>query len=102
MEVQQENGKLVKYRVCMTIGGNQQVAGESFVATDLYAPVLKAHEARLLLAIATVEGCLVYKPGMLRASRASKSEPSTSRICSLGMLTRTGETARPDDPHLGT
>ncbi len=39
------------------------MAGESFVATDLYAPVLKAHEARLLLAIAAAEGssCLVYK-----------------------------------------
>ncbi len=31
------------------------MAGESFVATDLYAPVLKAHEARLLLAIAAAD-----------------------------------------------
>ena len=37
------------------------MAGESFVATDLYAPVLKAHESRLLLAIAAAEGCSVYK-----------------------------------------
>jgi hypothetical protein len=37
------------------------VAGESFVAIDLYAPVLKAHEARLPLAIAAAEGCSVYK-----------------------------------------
>ncbi len=43
--------KLVKYKV----------AGESFVATDLYAPVLKAHESRLVLAIAAAEGCSVYK-----------------------------------------
>jgi hypothetical protein len=34
---------------------------QKFVATDLYAPVLKAHEAQLLLAIAAAEGCLVYK-----------------------------------------
>ncbi len=50
-EYKEENGKLVKYKV----------AGESFVATDLYAPVLKAHESRLLLAIAAAEGCSVYK-----------------------------------------
>ena len=37
-EYKEENGKLVKYKVCMTIRGGQQVAGEIFVATDLYAP----------------------------------------------------------------
>ena len=35
--------------------------GESFTASDLYAPVLKAPEARLILAIAAAEGCSVYK-----------------------------------------
>jgi hypothetical protein len=55
------NGKLVKYKVRMMMRGDQQVAGESFIATDLYAPVLRAHEARLLLAIAAAEGCSVYK-----------------------------------------
>ena len=35
--------------------------GESFTASDLYAPVLKAPEARLILAIAAAEGCLAYK-----------------------------------------
>jgi hypothetical protein len=60
-EYKEENGKLVKYRVRIMIRGDQQVAGESFVATDLYAPVLKAYEARLLIAISTAEGCLVYK-----------------------------------------
>jgi hypothetical protein len=60
-EYKEENGKLMKYKVCMTIRGDQQVAGESFVATDLYAPILKAHESRLLLAIAAAEGCSVYK-----------------------------------------
>ncbi len=57
----EENCKVVKYKVRKTIRGDQQVAGESFVATDLYAPVLKAHEARLLLAIAAAKGCSVYK-----------------------------------------
>ncbi len=50
-EYKEENGKLVKYRVRMTIRGDQQATGQSFVATDLYAPVLKAHEKRLLLTI---------------------------------------------------
>ncbi len=51
-EYKEDNGRLVKYQVRMMIRGDQQVAGESFVATDLYAPVLvlKAHEARLLQA----------------------------------------------------
>ncbi len=60
-EYDEENGKLVKYRVRLTIRDDQQVAGESFVATDLYAPDLKSHEPRLLLAIAAAEGCSVYK-----------------------------------------
>jgi hypothetical protein len=58
-EYKEENGKLVKYRVLMTIRGDQQVAGESFVTTDLYARVLKAHEAQLLLVITEAEGCSV-------------------------------------------
>jgi hypothetical protein len=56
-ELKEENGRLVKYKVRMTIRGDQQVAGESYVANDLYAPVLKSHESRLLLAIAAAEGC---------------------------------------------
>jgi hypothetical protein len=60
-EDMEENGELVKYRVRMTVRRDQQVAGESFVATDLYAPVLKTHEVRLQLAIPAAEGCLVYK-----------------------------------------
>ncbi len=56
----------MKYRVRTTIRGDQQAAGESFLATDLNTPVLKVHEARLpcLLAIAATEGYLVYKTDM--------------------------------------
>ncbi len=39
-EYKEENVKLVKYKVCMTIRGDQQVAEGSFVATDLCAPIL--------------------------------------------------------------
>jgi hypothetical protein len=34
----EENCKLVRYRVRMTIRGDEQSAGENFVATDLYTP----------------------------------------------------------------
>ncbi len=57
-EYKEDNGRLVKYKVRMVVRGDQQVEGESFASSDLDAPVLKA---RLLLAIATAEGCSVYK-----------------------------------------
>jgi hypothetical protein len=40
----------VKYKVRMVVRGDQQVEGESFISSDLYAPVLKAQEAWLILA----------------------------------------------------
>jgi hypothetical protein len=55
------NGKLVTCRVRMTIRGDQQMAGVSFVATDLYALVPKAEKARLLQVIDAAEDCSVYK-----------------------------------------
>ena len=51
----------MKYKVRMVVRGDQQVEGESLTSSDLYAPVLKAPEARLILAIAAAEGCSVYK-----------------------------------------
>jgi hypothetical protein len=45
----------------MTVRGDQQVEGKSFDSADLYAPVLKAYQARLLLAIAAAEDGLIYK-----------------------------------------
>ena len=35
--------------------------GESFTSSDLYAPILKAPEARLILAITAAEGFSAYK-----------------------------------------
>ncbi len=54
----EKNGKLVKYRVRTALRGYQQVEGGSFDGSDLYAPVLRAHAARLLPAIAAAEGRL--------------------------------------------
>ncbi len=63
-EYKEDNGTLVKYKVLMVVRGDQQVKGESFTSSYLYAPVLKAQEALLLLAIAAAEGCSVYKTDM--------------------------------------
>ncbi len=38
-----------------------ELEGECITSSDLYAPVLKALEATLILAIASAEGCSVYK-----------------------------------------
>ena len=51
----------------MTGRGDQQIEGESFDPSDLYAPVLKAYEVRLLLAIAAADGCPVWKTDMSQA-----------------------------------
>jgi hypothetical protein len=47
----------VQYKVHMTVRGDQQVKGECFDPSDLYAPVLMHYEALLQLAITAVEGC---------------------------------------------
>jgi hypothetical protein len=60
-EYKEDNGKFVKYKVRLVVRGDQQVAGESFNETDLYAQFLKSTEARLLLAIAAKYGCPVLK-----------------------------------------
>ncbi len=60
-EYKEDNGKFVKCKVRLVVRGDQQVAGESFNETDLYAPVLKSTEARLLLAIPAGHGCTVLK-----------------------------------------
>ncbi len=50
-----------KYACVQCAWGNQQVEGESFKSSDLYAPTLKAPEARLLAAIAAEYGCPLLK-----------------------------------------
>ncbi len=50
-----------KYKALLCAVGNQQIAGIHFNKSDLYAPVLKAHEVRLLVAIASQRGANMYK-----------------------------------------
>ena len=52
LEYKEVNGDFLKVKARMCVRGDQQIAGVSFKETDLYAPVLKAAEARLLLALA--------------------------------------------------
>ncbi len=42
------NCDFLKIKACMCARGDQQIAGVSFKETDLYAPVLKAAEARAI------------------------------------------------------
>ncbi len=51
----------------MCARGDQQVEGESFKSSDLFAHILKAPEARLLAAIAAEHGCLLLKTNTLQA-----------------------------------
>ena len=55
------NGEFEKYKTRLCAMGNQQIAGIHFNESDIYAPVLKAHEVRLLTAIAAQHGAPIYK-----------------------------------------
>ena len=57
----------IKRKVRLCARGDQQVEGESFIASDLYAPTLKAPEARLLATITAEHGCLLLKTDTLQA-----------------------------------
>ena len=55
------NGVFEKHKVRMCVRGDQQREGIDFNTPDLYSPVLKAAEARLLTAIAAEHGAGIYK-----------------------------------------
>ncbi len=59
LEYKEDNGTFLKRKVRLCARGDQpeQVQSESFKSSDLYAPTLKAPEARLLAAIAAEYGC---------------------------------------------
>ena len=55
------NGEFQKRKCRLCAMGNQQVEGSQFDARDLYAPVLKPAEFRLIMAIAASAGAEVFK-----------------------------------------
>ena len=60
-EYKVNNGVMEKRKVRMCVPGDQQTEGLNFDSSDLYSPVLKATEARLLAAIAAEHGCPILK-----------------------------------------
>ncbi len=67
LEYKEDNGTFLTRKVHLCARGDQQVEGESFTSSDLYAPTLKAPEARLLAAIAAEHGCPLLKTDTLEA-----------------------------------
>ena len=63
LDYKEDNGTFlqVKQKVRLCARGDQQVEDESFTSPDLYAPILKAPEARLFAAIAAEHGCPLLK-----------------------------------------
>ena len=56
LEQKEDDGELLKCKVRLCVGGNQQIPDVSFMESDLYAPVIKATLARPLLALAAANG----------------------------------------------
>ena len=61
LEYKEDNCEFLKNRVRLCARGDQQIPGVIFQESDLYAPVLKAAEARLLLALAAANGATIVK-----------------------------------------
>ncbi len=61
LEYNEDNCEILKNKVRPCARGDQQIPGVSFQESDLYAPVLKAAEARLLFALSVANGAKVVK-----------------------------------------
>ncbi len=67
LEYKEDNSEFLKNKVRLCARGDQQIQGVSFQESDLYAPVLKEAEARLLLALAAANGAKVVKTNTKQA-----------------------------------
>jgi hypothetical protein len=61
LEYKEDNGTFLKRKTRLCARGDQQVDGVSYDSSDLYAPTLKAPEARLHAAITAEHGCPLLK-----------------------------------------
>jgi hypothetical protein len=61
LEYKMDNGEFIKRKARLCIRGDQQKKDEHYQASDLYSPVIKATEIRLLIAIAAQSGLPIYK-----------------------------------------
>jgi hypothetical protein len=72
-EYQVVNGELKKYKVRLCVMGNQQKEGVRYSKLGvLYAPVMKAAEVRLFIAIAAQNGLKVFKSDTKQAALNGK------------------------------
>ncbi len=67
LEYKEDDGTFLKRKVRLCARGDQQIEGESFKSSDLYALTLKAPEARLFAAIAAEHSCPLLKTDTLQA-----------------------------------
>ncbi len=67
LEYKEDNGEFLIFKVRLCARGDQQIPGVSFRESDLYSPVLKATEVRLLFSLAAAEGAKVIKTDIKQA-----------------------------------
>jgi hypothetical protein len=87
LEYKENNGAFLKRKVRLRARGDQQIEGESFKSSDLYAPTLKDPEARLLAAITEEHSCPLLKTdtrkaflyGEMGVRRFKKDHPTGGR-----------------------
>ena len=75
------NGELKKYKVRLCVMGNQQKEGVHYKLGELYAPVMKAAEVRLFMAIAAQNGLEVFKSDTKQAFLNGEKGEEKIYIC---------------------
>ena len=75
------NGEMKKYKVRLCVMGNQQKEGVHYKLGELYAPVMKAAEVRLFMAIAAQNGLEVFKSDTKQAFLNGEKGEEKIYIC---------------------
>ena len=77
-EYKTSNGIFDKRKVRMCVRGDQQVEGQDYFQQDIYAPTLKAQEARLIASIAAQHGT---KSSSRRTASRQDMSCYCARVC---------------------